>query len=136
MHKQTLQSLLHFYFPEWDESIMENREKLGFSFNLRGKESWDLFAEGKHLQVRDCASQEITSLGLPDELAEYWVCCFYSDYYRINGVINLPELKGPPFQELCCPASFLGKEWEKSINKTRAEFMSKYGLVEEKDLER
>ena len=97
MKKETLQNLLHGFFPEWDESVLENREELGFSFSLSVQERWDWFADGRHTEIWKRAHQEMKVLKLPDELAEYWLCCFYSNYRQPNGMTDLPAIKGPPF---------------------------------------
>lgn len=134
MKRETLKSLLHRFYPEWDESVLEVRKKLGFSFAFSDKERWDWFATGKHIEVREYAEQEMAALKLPAELAEYWVCCFYSNYQRPSGAKELTAVKGPPFLEIPCPSSFLGEDWTASIEKKRSEFMIKHGLESHEEL--
>jgi len=134
--KETLQNLFHRFFPEWEASILESRENLGFSFNLVQQEHWDWFASGKHIEVRNSAYQKMKDLRLPNELAEYWICCFYSNYLRKNGMMDLAAVKGPPFLEFTCPSSFLGESWEASIQKVRSELIKKHELKSGGDLVR
>jgi len=134
VRKETLQNLLHRFSPEWDASVVESRDKLGFSFDLGTQERWDWFACGKHIQVRNSAYREMKELGLPGELAEYWICCFYSNYRQPSGLINLTAVEGPPFLELPCPSSFLDERWTASIEEARSKLMSKHRLKQESDL--
>jgi len=97
MKKETLQNLLHGLFPGWDESVLENREELGFSFSFSVQERWDWFADDRHSEIRKRAHQEMKVLKLSDELAEYWLCCFYSNYRQPNRMTDLPAIRGPPF---------------------------------------
>jgi hypothetical protein len=134
MKKETLQNLLHRFFPKWDESILKNSQELGFSFDLDGRQCWDWFASGKHIDVRQLARREVENLRLPAELAEYWVCCFYSKYHEPNSIIDLTKIKGPPFLVITCPSSFLGEDWKASVSKARSELMREKGLKQESDL--
>ena len=134
MRKETLQNLLHQFYPEWDESIFKSREKLGFSFTLSGLDRWDWFASGKCLEVSQCAKQQVATLKMPVELVEYWVCCFYSNYRQQNGIMDLTAVKGPPFLEILCPSSVVGEKWTQSLNKARSELMSKYSLKMDTDI--
>jgi hypothetical protein len=71
MRKETLQNLLHQFFPEWDESVLKNRKELGFSFDLDERQCWDWFASGNHTDVRQLTRREMENLRLPAQLAEY-----------------------------------------------------------------
>ena len=128
MKKETLQNLLHRYFPEWDESVAEARSKLGFSIAFSPEERWDWFATGKHQEVQGQACEHTKRLRLPDELSQYWVCCFYSDYKSSTGVLDYSAVKGPPFLVLPCPESTFGEAWKVSIEKARSQLMEKHGL--------
>ncbi len=134
MKKETLQNLLHRFSPEWDESIFKNRKELGFSFDLDERQCWDWFASGKHIDVRQLARREVENLRLPAQLAEYWICCFYSNYHEPNGIMDLTKIKGPPFLVIPCPSSFLGEDWMASVSKARSETMREKGLKQESDL--
>ena len=133
MNRQTIQNLLHRYFPEWDASVLRVRTELGFSFSLSPRECWDWFATGKHMEVRQRSRSEVEALKLPAEsswygdLTQYWVCCFYSDY-KATGVVNVKAIKGPPFLVLSCPSSTLGDDWRISIDKARSELVAKCEL--------
>lgn len=134
MKKETLQNLLHTYFPDWDMSINQARNKLGFSFNFNGQQKWKWFVTGRHTEVRKYAEQEINNLHLPGEMTVYWVCCFYSDYQQHDGINSLTEVKGPPFLEFPCPSSTLSGAWKDSIEKSRDKLMNKYNLRADDDL--
>ena len=134
MRKETLQNLLHRFSPEWDESILKSRKELGFSFDLDERQCWDWFASGKHMDVRQLAQREVENLRLPAQLAEYWVCCFYSNYHESNGISDLTKIKGPPFLVIPCPSSFLGDDWMASVGKARSELMGEKELQQDTDL--
>ena len=67
-------------------------------------------------------------------MADYWACCFYSDYRLPNGLVDPALIKGPPFLEFPCPSSFLGEDWTASVAKTRLSLMSKHKLKSDADL--
>lgn len=134
MKKGTLQSLLHWFYPHWDESVCAGREELSFSFVSSGQKRWEWLAAGKHVDVLRLASQEMAALGLPGEFGQYWVCCFYSDYQPENGAADLAAIKGPPFLEVACPSSFVGEEWAASIERVRSELLSRHALEGEGEL--
>ncbi len=134
MKKETLQNLLHGFIPFREESMSESREELGFSFSLSVQERGDWFADDRHTEIRKRAHQEMEVLKLPNELAEYWICCFYSNYRQPNGMLDLPAIKGPPFLQIPCPTSFLSEGWTTSIRKVRSSLMSKHELNQEDDL--
>lgn len=134
MRRETLQNLLHSFLPEWDTSVIETRGKLGFSSDLGPEESWDWFASGKHIEVRNSAYQTMKELRLPEELAEYWICCFYGNYRQPNGMMDVTAIKGPPFLRISCPSSFLGEDWTASIDRARSKLIRKHRLKEDSDL--
>ena len=108
MKKETLQNLLHQFFPKWDESIIKGRKELSFSFDLDGRQCWDWFVSGKHMDVRQLARREVENLRFPAQLAEYWVCCFYSNYHEPNGTMNLKKNKRAAFSGDTMPLVILG----------------------------
>ena len=124
MKKETLQNLLHNYFPDWDNSVKEPGKNLGFSFGFNIQQRWDWFATGKHIEVERYAEQELRNLKLPAEMAIYWICCFYSDYHTQNNVIDLTKVEGPPFLEFPCFSQTLGKTWQESIENARRKLMN------------
>jgi hypothetical protein len=67
MKRDTLQNLLHNYYPDWDASVLKARAEMGFSFSLSPKECWDWFVAGKHMEVRQRSRSEVEALGLPAE---------------------------------------------------------------------
>ncbi len=134
MKKETLQNLLHTYFPDWDNSICQGREKLGFSFSLNTLQRRGWFVSNKHVEVKKYAEAEVINLHLPQEMSMYWVCCFYSNYQYGDGSKNLTEVKGTPFLELPCPSSTLGKSWEDSIDRARRAIMKEHNLKDDGDL--
>ena len=115
MHPDTLQRLLHNYLPDWNQSILQGRQDLGFSFDLGPQRNWEWVAAGKYAQAIDLAPEKVLELQLPRELAFYWVCCFFSDCVNMTGFNDLPQVKGPPFPEITCPQDTLGSSLKQSI---------------------
>lgn len=119
MHPQTLQRLIHHWMPQWDGSILKARQSLGFSLDMRPQQTWEWLASGSHSQTHNHAVQELANMGLPEELASYWRCCFYSDYIGPDGTKDLSAIKGPPFLQISCPLDYLGEEWRQSVEHGR-----------------
>lgn len=139
MRRETIQNLLHKYYPEWDASVLRARIELGFSFSLSPEQCWDWFVGSKHTEVRQRSRSEVEALKLPVEsglyggLVQYWVCCFYSDY-KPTGVVDLKAIKGPPYLVLGCPSSGVGEEWKLSIDKARSELVAEHQFADLYDL--
>ncbi len=139
MKRETMQVLLHCYYPEWDASMSRARTELGFSFSLSPEECWDWFATGKHAEVSRRSRTEVERLGLPAEpgwyggLVQYWVCCFYSDYKSARAA-DLEAIKGPPYLVLGCPSTTLGDDWKTSIDEARSGLLAKHQFADLYDL--
>ena len=118
---QTLQRLIHLWIPAWDDSILKARQAVGFSPDTRLQETWEWLAAGNHAQIHTLAAQEVTKLDMPEELASYWRCCFFSDYIKPDGAKDLSAISGPPFLQIACPSDLLGAEWTKSVARGRSQ---------------
>ena len=117
MNPQTLQRLVHGHLKGWDDSVIQARQNLGYSFDKSPAERWEWAVSGNYPKVYERAEEVIRDLDVPDGFAYYWCCCFFSDYLGEDGHKTLTEVKGQPFLEVACPSESSGFEWTSSIMK-------------------
>ena len=140
MKGETIQNIIHTSGLPWDESVVRARGKLGFSFSMTPEERWDWFVEGKHREVYESAHRQLGLMNLPDDpgpygsLAQYWVCCFYSDYGPPGTFLDYGAIKGPPFLQIPCPKDLVGNPWILSVERGRSLIQKRHGLRGESDL--
>ncbi|MFC1870812.1 hypothetical protein ACFLYF_00180 [Chloroflexota bacterium] len=126
MAEKAIERALHYKCPEWASSVRSARDEVGFSFDLRGHRLWDWLVSGGHMRATEIAEREVIKLGAED-LFEYYLCCFYSDYERPGGTIDFEAIRGTPWVTLKCPAAGYGEEWRQSIQKAREDIDRKLG---------
>ena len=121
MHPGTLQRLLHRWLTEWDISLLSARKDLAFSFSMDGEQAWDWLRRGGYSDVCVRARQTLAEFRLPDFLADYWISCFFSDYYS-EGLPRIEDVRGPPYLVIACPVASGDGEFARSVEAGREEF--------------
>ena len=129
MAETALECVLHYNCPEWNDSIRAARLEAGFSFDLPDEALWAWLISGGHTRVMEIAERETRNLNV-EEFSEYYLCCFYSDYERLDRTFDFEVIKGPPWVELECPAKRFGKDWQWSIQNARKDIDRNLGSQE------
>ena len=105
----TLELAIHMP-AQWHESIETSRRKLGYdpSWPVEKAMAW---IEANYVDsIRHQADAELKRLELPPIFKEYWEDCFYCDYRRPDGSLDLSKIsRGLAFVEVDREGNSTGK---------------------------